>query len=1753
MALDPNTKPTTPGTVNGEVRNGWSWVAAANQWLDFSAINIGNTNVVDNLNNAGVGSLTIPGGLGGPGGRGLLPDYTVDLDEIRKGIEDNPDAFNINVNAGFGNGPEFKDLDVNALNNVLTDVQNDNVVNTIPPINYTFTLKFTTNPSSKKGVQFTDNGTPIQSGAKFKAQDFLTPRTISAIDNGKSNEVYRVATTIGSDNQYQVIFVNTSTGIQADRTLLGRPIATLNFTWPETPVEEPEPVNLDTTIYVDADAAVLNDLTYNLGGKTGTVRTSGSTTLTTRSKTLDFNSRPGPGGGVIKYLWTLFEKVSGKRVGSSNTATFSFDKLKPAISYRLVVSATKGATPPPPIEDPKPDNTPAYKYVPYTETETRTSGEGAPGYVKPVLTVSDNLFVQFNIGEGGDEYKDVFFGTTNTDFVNLQILNKKSINSYTNKVRLTSTDFSNGPGNYSVYLQPESRINGTGEYKEIFVQVSQKNILPGPDITKIDYPTIITGKDYVGYNVDFRIDWESINTNYIDIYVGKVSTTTRILKNAPAIGSQEFNIETILKQAGEQLLDTRDLIYFDLYFIPYNEEGDELTSGKVESVKIAFDKGNLRLRRPTVARDIADAIGRQFDKSALDQDNSKYLTHLMHFGDGDNKVIATWDIDYETFSEYEDVTQNVTNDQGESVPQIVRKKTREEKTLVFKMYEPLPRDIQPNQQIWVSKIQSIPLIEQITVINDALEDCIELSPNFGKGICGGDMGFQLYDELVASGSSTSTSLLSEFVSGSGLSLDSLQLQFVSTSREVEDSVFVDGESTWGWDNFVKYSSAEERINNFVYKIKSIEFYENKVTELQSGSFYTGSIAIQNEINRNNQSIQNVKSNFDAFEKFLYTSSSADGLTYPKENETGSLLHSTTEDVTTWYSSIISSANNYDFYNKDYLVNNLPQHVQSDEEGQEFIMFFNMIGHHFDVLWSYTKSLAANKNLEHKYNIGIRDSLVSQMLKSLGWDAKMGAQTQALWQYAFGTTEDGTSVTSMTGKERQSEVWRRLLNNLPYLLKHKGNKRAIKAALACYGVPSSLLTIMEFGGPANTDGGVSKFSFEDRTAALNISGSESVSIPWKEYTETSKYPQSVEIRVNSELRQDQTIISSSGWNLGVKYFLGNQATLETQFLSGSTIISESSEPFPFYNDEYTQIVIQHVGTGSFDVFAKESFSERIRNQVSMSISVPTSSWELDSELTIGGNNFVGSVDEFRLWTSALTESRIDNHTLMPDAIDGNHTSSSTEDLIFRLDFEYPKDRSSSGDVYIKNVSIGEGYGESFATSSNFISIEDYPYHYTTYERTVTANVPSSGFNVGNKFRFESQQALMPDEDIENGLTLSYKERSTKKSLDTAPIDSNKLGLFFSPMKEINMDILKSLGQFELDEYIGDPNDEYKDEYRDLRILRNYYFERYDINLYEYIQLVRYIDKSLFEVLESLVPARAIVSSGLLIEPHILERSKHQIKKPQAVDVGGKLSDGIIDLREAKQLSFQPVKELPGQLKPYDYKLGHEMNNYDGILAGHKPSFGGDYKNYIGNIGNTNPTFVPTLDLIDGTIRDTQLIQKILKQFEAFGNQTQINLEANGLTNGLAGIYAENGYALITKLDGNGKLIKERKRVWLVTEEYTLQELQPIDPLDPSGTQHLVSVTRTRQIIVFTEVGADVPSGDNILSATPVNSNGGVILGSSNMGRRYKDEVFKRPSRQTSSTTLDGGSPVETFCTNPNILKVADTARGAGEPILVVDGI
>lgn len=1388
-----------------------------------------------------------------------------------------------------------------------------------------------------------------------------------------------------------------------------------------------------------------------------------------------------------------------------------------------------------------------------------TKNNVEPKANSPKLTARGNSFT-WNINDKSPLVID--YTSSDSDYVQMSLGKLQRQLPSSGVLTLSKTELQY-IGNHTLYLQPVSRAEGSGNLETISINVIEKSFLPGPDITNITYPEMIRGKDFAGFDVDFDITWASVNTNFVDVYVSKVGSEFSLGRFSPS-GKATLNVQNVLRLANGSNDENIDKIQFKLLLVPTNTEGDEVTQGKIEEVSILFDKGDLKLRRGNVVSDIREAFERQFNTSIFKDEISNLLTHYIHFGKGDNKLIATWGVDTETFATYDEGFDKDGNS--------YKIKTNNPKSLVLKLYEPLPTSIDENQLIWISKVQSIPMIEQISIIDDNVTNCTLLTPNFNVDL-GDDIGYQILDDLVASGSTTSTELVSTYLSSSGFSLEKLDIKFVDsvkilTGSEETGEYYVEGDYDYTFQNFVKYSSAAERVDNFFYKVELLENYNYTYNRLLSGSS-ASSISVVNERNRIQTQINNVKQGFDSFEKWLYESSSQDGFTYPKENHTGSLLSSTDIDVEQWYSGIYESALYYDKYNKSNLVNNLPQHIQDDDEGQEFILFFNMIGQHFDILWTHIKGIEQSKKLENKYEVGIKDELIYHMLESLGWDADMGVKSQFLWEYAFGKHSDGTQVSTMSGKDRQHEVWRRLLNNLPYLNKHKGTKRALHAAMACYGVPASLLTIMEFGGPQDPQlNGTTKFTFEDRTAALNLSGLSKILVDWKEHIDD--YPNSVQFRINTTQKQNQVIAQTEGWKLEIES--GSNYLGRVKFsISGSGIETSSYTDYvPIFYDDYYHITLNKTVSGSmelFDVYVKEGFNGRIRNEgsSSLSLSVGSTSWKSGSELTIGGTQpyFTGSIDEFRLWTSALLESRIDNHTLIPDGIDGNHISASTLDLIFRNDFEYPKNRYVYTDI--KNVAYLQTY-QTASIASGFENITEYPYNYTPYDRDVTATVPSTGFNFGNKFRFESQYDFEGKEissTSNTGVALDYKSRSTKKSFDTAPIDTDRLGLFFSPIKEINMDILKSLGNFNIDDYIGNPADEYSDGYTELDKLRNYYFQRFDLNFNEYIQLVRYIDKSLFDTLESLVPARAKVSSGLLIEPHILERSKVKWKRPSAEkgdfetiidtqedrNIIGTLDNKEVTISAVQDISFDVTNpQYEGTITDTDIStLSGENGGFDSLIDTNQTTH--QYGFMTVNSGSDMGGIVFNIDAVfTGSLQG---------EYDSTA-YTQIGMDPDSITNKGFGLFANGSHGIQTYLDVFGNIVKRRVKIFNIKESYEVDVPQNIHPLDPSLGREIVTKTFYKnKVTILPFTGSDGLESDdpttvgNIVEVTPLN--GYFPSHYRNVGDLSTglENSYFNGAKQTQATTLDGGSPVVTFTTNPNTLRVNDTGRGSGEPILLVE--
>jgi hypothetical protein len=755
--------------------------------------------------------------------------------------------------------------------------------------------------------------------------------------------------------------------------------------------------------------------------------------------------------------------------------------------------------------------------------------------------------------------------------------------------------------------------------------------------------------------------------------------------------------------------------------------------------------------------------------------------------------------------------------------------------------------------------------------------------------------------------------------------------------------------------------------------------------------------------------------------------------------------------------------------------------------------------------------------------------------------------------------------------------------------------------------------MEFGGPQDpTAGGVSKFTFDDRTAAiylkgdLNSNGSSNVKVPWHVVGSTGDYPNSIEFRIlPSEIPSPKySLISGSEWSLDLIQTTGSLGRLELNFggdqststyfevtssgneyvsnITGSsfsysytssynpTVISvayysgndgvyalgpdwkASTLDFPISTEHYSNVAInRHNNPDSsswFEVWLATSNGSRIITSVSMSIATVDTQWETGSHLQIGGNGYDGNVDEFRLWTVPLQRSKFENHTLFPDAINGNDFDSSTKDLMFRLDFEYPKDRTITENKGIKNVAISDNYGEPFASASNMYSASAYPYQYTPYDRTVTANVPSLGFNVSNKIRFETQ-TLTTD--------LSYKQRATKKSFDRAPIDSNRLGLFFSPIKELNMDILKAFGDFNIDNYIGDPADEYKNSYRQLDILRGYYFERLDNrDIYEYIRLVKYIDKSLFEVLAELAPARTNISKGLLIEPHYLERSKTRWNKPESLR-----NDFVTSINTQDDI-YVDSESIP---KDADLDIQNvasfdtTVSNNNGIINLEETTFETSNPNYETSITATNQTLEASAPMYSVAIQ-VPTGSSLSGEADSF-TFTEIGMDKNSLANRGYGLYAKHGVSKVYYFDEVfGNHTSSRQNVFVVKEQYTKKINTQIagypttrSLIYPGERVKYVKVPTTNYKYKVTTMAwsGSVSVGNEVVSVEALN---GYLPTHykfvSNLSEGLKRSYFMG-SQQTPLTTPDGLSAVETFTTNPNILRVAKTGRGSGEPILEVD--
>jgi hypothetical protein len=864
--------------------------------------------------------------------------------------------------------------------------------------------------------------------------------------------------------------------------------------------------------------------------------------------------------------------------------------------------------------------------------------------------------------------------------------------------------------------------------------------------------------------------------------------------------------------------------------------------------------------------------------------------------------------------------------------------------LLIKLYEPLPQTFTTKSKCWVILKIADPVAYNVDFISPIEEiDSVPFlkGPNTNlqiKSEINNSTSAQSYEELVT------TSLTSSFQQISSL----LDEKGIEISLNYSD-----------YNNFVHFSSAEQRLLNFYTKVQQVEAYTDELVQYNysiTGST-SASIAISESKATYQTKIDNIIKNFDGYEYFLYYESSS--YAWPKQPGTQpyTLYGSTTTQVYDWignsnesanvqgaifpggtYGGLALSASLFDNDNQNNLLNVVPGFVIEDSQNEPYNLFVEMIGQHFDNIWIYLKDVTNKFDADNRLNYGISKDLVAQAIRDFGLKIYQNQfSSDGLYSAFLGITPSG-SLLPYTGSElitsyvtASSEVtplddvnksiYKRLYHNMPYLLKKKGTIPGIKALIASYGIPNTILRVSEFGGKDRDNSNdwdywYNKFNYGFYTSGSNFVSSDfTLNSTWGA---TDNRPGAVEFRFKSDGAPTEHFTQSlwstdNGIALNLEY---ENSGLTSGSYSGSVVSTykdygylrlypdptdltvSASVYLPVFDEGWWSVLINSGSTG-YDLYAKNKIyigedASYIGFQASSSIQEVNTLWAgaTTSTFASGSNEyFSGSLQEIRYYKPALSESVFNDYVQNPLSSEGNTLNSSPLDLAFRASLGAELNSGSLESVHPKITG-------SWIVTQSFASDSDFAYNTTPIfvpnTEYIFLDQPAAGIRnrITDKVRIGNQ--ILPEGS--NQVLSQYVsiEQQTPLSQSFTP-DVNSIEAAFSPQNEINDDIIEQIGYFNLGEKIGDNrynfytrstnpnfyeftrNEEvpYRTDYQDLTQFSREYFEKYTSNydVFDYVRLIKFFDNSLFKMIKDFVPAKSSLSSGVVIKQHLLERSRY----------------------------------------------------------------------------------------------------------------------------------------------------------------------------------------------------------------------------------------------------------------------------------------
>ena len=552
----------------------------------------------------------------------------------------------------------------------------------------------------------------------------------------------------------------------------------------------------------------------------------------------------------------------------------------------------------------------------------------------------------------------------------------------------------------------------------------------------------------------------NVNTDYIEYYVYDQNNT--LIYPGSTIPLLNYDVregDVLLNPENDLIGLGYDLGVYNILYNFYRKRLSSDISQKYFISNISSDRTEVRLDSNIIPNELIISSSNSFIQY---RENAEYFVDF-YLNFGLNQTI---------------IANNIKLETEEGI----------DPTVLIKLYEPLPSNFNIKDELWVVEELSLPQAYQLNFPFEPITD------NDFTYISGPNYNLNVTQQTSTGGESFSFNTLLQSDVTSSIN----QIQNLLNRKEIDININYEN-----YSNFVHFSSAKTRLENFVYKVGLIESASNQLSSVlgRINGGTTNTIAYSSSKAILTSQIDTIIKNFDGYESFLYFNSGSQ-YSYPKQNTTppfqlyptGSVEASTwvgsTDPGNPYYGGQAISASNYDQNNNNWLYWSIPEYLRDDPANERYELFVDMVAQYYDNVWLYTKDVSNKFDADNRLEYGIAKDLVADAIRDFG--VKLYASnfnTDDLFTAFLGLTPSGSSFPFpyMTGSlptesgfeyvnteisasndivplnNVQKQLYKRIYHNIPYLLKTKGTIAGIRALITSYGIPDTILRISEFGG------------------------------------------------------------------------------------------------------------------------------------------------------------------------------------------------------------------------------------------------------------------------------------------------------------------------------------------------------------------------------------------------------------------------------------------------------------------------------------------------------------------------------------------------------------------------------------------------------------------------------------------------------------------------------------------------------------------